>query len=369
MLNRSSKLIASLVLTLVVWLGSVPAQIDARTAAPPAQLMDSQAIIDVYQKASPSVVNITYSAEARDALGRRVRTESTGSGVIIDREGHVVTNQHVVGSADRLDVTVPGGPVYLGRIVASDRASDLAVIRIDAPAEALARLTPATLGDSGSLQVGQIVVAIGNPFGLERSASLGIISSLGRTRPGVDKRFISNMIQTDAAINPGNSGGPLLNLNGEVIGINEQIETSSEGGSIGVGFAIPINTVKRYLPELLAGREPQHAYIGVAGVALTPTRAERLGLSVHQGVILAALATDGPAAQAGLQAVTNNNASTGDIITGLNGQPVHNFQDIAALIDILEPGDQVTIQYIRAGETKTVTVTLGVWQSQDTSSY
>jgi 2-alkenal reductase len=289
--------------------------------------------------------------------------------VIVDLQGHIITNQHVVKDADRLDVTVPDGSVYVGKVTALDRANDLALVQMEGPPEALARLTPAALGDSSALQVGQLVVAIGNPFGLERSASLGIVSSLGRTRPGVDKRFISNMIQTDAAINPGNSGGPLLNLNGEVVGINEQIEGTTEGGNVGVGFAIPINTVKRYLPDLLAGKEPQHAWFGMAGVSLSPTRAERLGLTQSQGVILASLATDGPAERAGLQAVSNNNASTGDIITGIDGVRIHNFQDIAAYIDRFEPGDMVTVQYMRAGEAQSAQVTLGIWQPQDTSTY
>jgi len=363
---------ATFLLLFMVLVGSVGASASpgwAQTVTAQAPLTDSQAIIDVYQRASPAVVNITYSSEARDAFGRRVRTETSGSGFIVDLQGHVVTNQHVVSDATRLDVTVADGTVYLGTVIASDRANDLAVLKIEAPDNELAKFTPAGLGDSGALQVGQMVVAIGNPFGLSRSASLGIVSSLGRTRPGVDKRFISDMIQTDAAINPGNSGGPLLNLNGDVIGINEQIEATSEGASLGVGFAIPINTLKRYLPDLLAGKEPVHAWFGVAGVGLTPTRAERLGLTVNQGVILAGLASEGPAAVAGLQAVSNNNATTADIITGMDATAVHNFQDIAAFIDRHEPGDTVIVHYVRAGEPKSANVTLGTWQSQDTSSY
>ena len=368
--NRISLLLLSLVLSASISLGVLPVQTEAQTIAQ-VPLNDSQAIIDVYRTASPAVVNISYSREERDALGRRIRRETTGSGFIIDQLGHVLTNQHVINDpAVRVDVTVADGTVYAGRMVAQDRANDLALLRLEASPEQLAQLTPAVLGDSSALQVGQIVLAIGNPFGLERSASLGIVSSLGRTRPGVDKRFISDMIQTDAAINPGNSGGPLLNMAGEVVGINEQIEASTEsGGNVGIGFAIPINTVKRYLPDLLAGREPSHAWMGITGVSLTPTRAERLGLSTQQGVILAALATDGPAAQAGLQAVQNNNASTGDIITNIDNLVVNNFQDIARAVDRREPGDVVTVQYMRGGEKLSMRVTLGIWQPTESTAY
>ncbi|HZT09118.1 MAG TPA: trypsin-like peptidase domain-containing protein [Chloroflexota bacterium] len=329
---------------------------------------DSQTIIDVYQRASPSVVNITYSTETRDILGRRVRTESTGSGVVVDQLGHVITNQHVVSDATHVDVTLADRSSYVGNVVATDRANDLALLQINAPEDVLQSLTVANLGDSSQLQVGEIVVAIGNPYGLDRSASLGIISSLGRSRPGVESRLISNMIQTDAAINPGNSGGPLLNLDGEVVGINEQIEGPSEG-NVGIGFAIPINTVKRYLPDLLAGKEPTHAWLGIAGVSLTPTRSQTLGLSTKQGVIVAAVASDGPAAAAGIRGVQGNDASTADIILALDGHTVRSFQDIAAYIDQLEPGQAMLVQYVRGGDTESVSVTLGTWQPQNATAY
>ncbi len=322
-------------------------------------------VIQVYERVGPSVVNITFSAQARDAFGRTQQAEGTGSGFIIDDQGHLVTNYHVVGGARRLDVTLADNTSYVGDLVASDQANDLAIVRINAPAEKLRQLTVARLGDSDALRVGQTVVAIGNPFGLERSASLGIVSSLGRVRPGEGQRLISNMIQTDAAINPGNSGGPLLNLSGEVIGINEQIEAPTRG-NVGVGFAIPVNALKRYLPDMLAGREPRHPYMGIAGAPLTPTLAEQIRAPVQQGVILANVVAGGPAARAGLRGGARGDPATGDIIVALDGQPVRSVEDVATIIDKKEPGDVVPVSYVRGGQTQETTVTLDVWQASQT---
>jgi S1-C subfamily serine protease len=318
-------------------------------------------VSDVYEQVSPAVVNITFSAQARDAFGRTQQAEGTGSGFIIDDQGHVITNYHVAGGANRLDVTLADNTSYVGDLVASDQANDLALLKINAPEDKLRQLTIARLGDSDVLRVGQAVVAIGNPFGLERSASFGIVSSVGRVRPGEAQRLISNMIQTDAAINPGNSGGPLLNTRGEVIGINEQIEAPSRG-NVGVGFAIPVNALKRYLPDLLAGREPRHPYMGIAGAPLTPTLAEQIRAPVQQGIILANIVPGGPAARAALRGATGGNPATGDIITALDGQPVRSIEDVATIIDKKEPGDTVRVTYVRGGQTQDTTLTLDVWQ-------
>jgi S1-C subfamily serine protease len=288
------------------------------------------------------------------------RQEGTGSGFIIDQQGHIVTNQHVVENANRLDVTLADESSYSAELVAVDDANDLAVIRLNAPAEKLRTLVVAQLGDSAQLRVGQPVVAIGNPFGLERSASTGIVSSVGRTRPGVTQRLITDMIQTDAAINPGNSGGPLLNLRGEVIGINEQIEAPARG-NVGIGFAIPVNTLQRYLPDLLAGRAPRHAWIGISGAPLSPTLAEQLGLRQGPGVVLATVMRNGPAAQAGLRGGGNNIAAA-DVITEIDGRPVRSVEDVASLIDRKNPGDVVKVTYLRSGQSNTVDITLGVWE-------
>ncbi|MPZ14697.1 MAG: trypsin-like serine protease [Chloroflexi bacterium] len=330
----------------------------SRPAAPADVASLSGSVADVYARVSPAVVNITYTARQTNPFGPATQQRATGSGFIIDREGHVVTNQHVVEGANRLDVTLADGTSHVGEVVGADPANDLAVIRINAPQEKLRELSVVQLGDSSALRVGEFVIAIGNPFGLERSASVGIVSSLGRNRPAPDRRLITNMIQTDAAINPGNSGGPLLNLQGEVIGINAQIETET-GGNIGIGFAIPASTLRRYLPDMLAGREPQHAWMGIAGGALTPTIAEQQGLSVQQGVILEAVVSGGPAARAGL--------SGRDIITSLDDQPVRSVEDIAISLEQKNPGDSVRVTFIRGGASQTVDITLGVWEGRNVS--
>jgi S1-C subfamily serine protease len=320
----------------------------------------ADAITQVYERVSPAVVNISVSAQARDQFGRVQQQQGTGSGFIVDKQGNIVTNQHVTDGATRLDVTLADEMTYAAVVVATDPASDLAVIRLQAPADVLATLTTVSLGDSSQLKVGNAVVAIGNPFGLERSASTGIVSSVGRTRPGVTQRLITDMIQTDAAINPGNSGGPLLNLKGEVIGINEQIEAPG-GANAGVGFSIPVNTLKRFLPELIAGKQPQHAWIGIAGSPLTPTLAEQLKAPVKQGILVAQAVRNGPAAQAGFRSATD--PSSADIVTQVDGQSVRNVEDLASVVERHNPNDVVKVTFIRDGKTQTVDVTLGVWQA------
>jgi S1-C subfamily serine protease len=321
---------------------------------------ESSAIVDVYERLSPAVVNISVQAQSRDVLGRPVLQEGTGSGFIVDREGHIVTNEHVVAGADRLDVTLADGTSYVGKVVAGDLATDLAVIKLQAPAEKLNQLTVAPLGNSESVKAGQWVVAIGNPFGLERSVTVGVVSSLGRTRPGLDQRLITDMIQTDAAINPGNSGGPLMNLSGEVVGINEQIESATRG-NVGIGFAIPVNTLKRYLPDMVAGKQPQHAWVGVGGATLTPTMAEEFNLSVTQGVIVTRVVPGSPAATAGLRNLPAQNPAAADIVTELDGRPVRRFEDIADVVNDHNPGDTIAMTYLRNGQTQSANVTLGVW--------
>jgi len=313
----------------------------------------------VYERVSPAVVNISISAQARDQFGRVQQQQGTGSGFIVDHQGNIVTNQHVTDGSTRLDVTLADESTYAATVVASDPATDLSVIRLQAPPEVLARLTTVSLGDSSQLKVGNPVIAIGNPFGLERSATSGIVSSVGRVRPGVSQRLITDMIQTDAAINPGNSGGPLLNARGEVVGINEQIEAPA-GANAGVGFSIPVNTLKRYLPDLIAGKQPQHAWIGIVGSALTPTMAEKINTTAKQGILVAQAVRSGPAAQAGFHGATD--PSSADLITQVDSQPVRNVEDLASIVDRHNPNDKVQVTFERGGKSQTAEVTLGVWQ-------
>lgn len=333
----------------------------AAVAPAPVRQGGDGSVIDVYERVSPTVVNITFTAQARDVFGRMQTQEGTGSGFIIDRQGHIVTNHHVIGGATRLDITLADGTSYVGEVVGSDDANDLAVVRVVAPNEVLQGLTTVSLGDSDQLKVGQTVVAIGNPFGLERSASVGIVSSLGRIRPGEGQRLISNMIQTDAAINPGNSGGPLLNLAGEVIGINEQIEAPSVAGNVGIGFAVPVNSLKRFLPDMLAGRTPEHAWLGISGSRLTPTVAEQLSLPIRQGVVVVQALANGPALKAGLRGASVNNLAAADIITDIDGRPMRTVEDVIRYVDERNPGDSVRVTFLRQGRNQTADVTLGVW--------
>jgi putative serine protease PepD len=341
-------------------------QVQPQAAAQSVAVQESGSVASVYERVSAGVVNITVSGSALSAFGRSLQQEATGSGFIIDNQGHIVTNQHVVANASRLDVTLADGSMYAAQVVVTDPATDLAVVKLEAPAEVLRQLTIVPLGDSDQLKVGESVVAIGSPFGLERSATLGIVSSLGRSRPGTAERLISDMIQTDAAINPGNSGGPLLNMRGEVVGINEQIESSTMG-NVGVGFAVPVNTLKRHLDTMLAGRQPEHAWLGIGGTPLTPTMAERLNTSVTQGVLLTAVVPNGPAAGAGLRGASTT-ATSGDILTAIAGQPVRSVADVAEAIEQRSPNERVTVTYVRAGQTQTADVTLGTWRPTSTAA-
>jgi S1-C subfamily serine protease len=340
------------------------ASADPRLAGRNAQL-NSDAVIAVYEQVSPAVVNINFTARSRDQFGRSVVQQGTGSGFIISNQGHIATNHHVAGEASRLDVTLANGDSYVGELTGVDMANDLAIVKLQAPANVLASLPVVPLGDSNQVRVGETVVAIGNPFGLERSASMGIVSSLARTRPGENERLIANMIQTDAAINPGNSGGPLLNLNGEVIGINEQIETQGQG-NIGIGFAVPVNALRRYMPDMLAGRTPQHAWFGISGGRLTPTLAEQFNLDIKQGVVVASTIRGGPAERAGLRGSNSNNLASADIITSIDGRAIRTVEDIIRYVDEKNPGDTVRVSFTRGGRSQTVDVQLGVWPAAGT---
>jgi S1-C subfamily serine protease len=323
---------------------------------------DEEINIRVYRAASPAVVNITTTAVAYDFFLNPVPKEGTGSGAIIDPSGYILTNFHVIDGARRLEVTLADASKWPARPVGADPSNDLAVIKIDAPAE---KLSVIPLGDSSKLVVGQKLLVIGNPFGLfDRTLTGGIVSSLGRSIRADNGRLIRGIIQTDAAINPGNSGGPVLNSSGEVIGVSTAIFSPS-GGSVGVGFAIPINTAKRIIPELIKHGYVARPYLGITGHKVFPALAQALSLPVREGIMVVEVAPGSPAQRAGIRAgdrvVQVGNMIVrvgGDIITEIDKVKVNTFEELSDLIDAKQSGDTVTLTLNRQGKVNTVEVRL-----------
>jgi S1-C subfamily serine protease len=322
---------------------------------------DEEINIRVYRAASPAVVNITTTAVDYDFFLNPVPKEGTGSGAIIDRLGHILTNFHVIDGARRLEVTLADGNKWGAQPVGADPSNDLAVIKIDAPAE---RLTAIPLGDSSKLVVGQKVLVIGNPFGFERTLTVGIVSSLGRSIRADNGRLIRGIIQTDAAINPGNSGGPLLNASGEIVGVSTAIFSPS-GGSVGVGFAVPINTAKRLIPELISRGYIARPYLGITGHEVFPALAQALRLPVKEGIMVVEVTPGSPAQRAGIRggdrSVQVGNMIVrvgGDIITEVDQVKVRTFEELSDFIDAKRPGDSVTLSFNRQGKPTAVEVRL-----------
>ena len=323
-------------------------------------------LVNLYQRVNPSVVYIAVMIDAGEALS----PFGSGSGFVYDTEGHIVTNNHVVAGANAIQVTFADGSVADARIVGRDAYSDLAVIKVDVPAE---RLAPLELGDSSTLQVGQRVVAIGNPFGLRGTMTLGIVSAVGRTLPSSELRTGGSfanpeIIQTDAAINPGNSGGPLLDLHGRVVGVNTAID-STTGVNSGVGFAVPVNTVKRIVPHLIAKGAYHYPYLGITSQSRLSLAmlAEPLNLPVTRGVLIAEVLPGTAAERAGLRSGDREVEvmgvqviAGGDIIIAIDGYEVRDYDDfIAYLVRETEVGQRVVLTIIRDGERMEVPVTLG----------
>jgi len=317
---------------------------------------DEQINIRVYAATNRGVVNITTAATGGGFFGDEATASGSGSGFVIDRLGHILTNNHVVEGADSVQITLPDGSSRDARVIGADASNDVAVIQADVPADAL---TPLPLGESTGLVVGQKVLAIGNPFGLERTLTTGIISSLDRSIHAKNGRTIKGIIQTDAAINPGNSGGPLLNPRGEVIGMNTAI-LSQVGQSSGIGFAVPIGSIKRILRPLI---EQGRIIRGDLGL----TRVMRTG----DGLLVLALTEGGPAERAGLQppqvrrfrrgnmVFTRPDPETADLITAIDGKPVKTSDELLAEVETHAPGTEVVVTVIRAGKPVQVPVTLG----------
>ena len=327
-----------------------------------------EAIVQVYEATGLGVVNITTRSYAYGFFRQLVPQEGSGSGFVYDRKGHIITNYHVVEGAEEVVVTLPSRMNLPATVVGTDPSNDLAVIQIEADGE---ELHPLELGTSENLRVGQFVVAIGNPFGLERTLTVGVISALGRTIESPDQSFIGEVIQTDAAINPGNSGGPLLDLQGQVVGVNTAI-TSPSGASAGIGFAVPVDTVRRVVPELIArGRYP-HPWLGADFLEITPARAKVLReagvkVPVDQGLLVLEVTRGGPAARAGLrggnQILRLRNLLLpvgGDVVVRLNGQAVLEVRELNVYLETrTRVGDTVTLTIVRDGKEMDLQVALG----------
>ena len=351
---------------------SLQSQPPASTAEPvlPVAPIDSNAVnsaaeqeglVTLFENVSPGTVAI-------------ITDQGQGSGFVYDGQGHIITNYHVVEGATTIEVRFTSGYMAYGTVIGTDLDSDIAIVKVDAPAE---ELHPLPLGDSDSLKVGQTVIAIGNPFGLDSTMTLGIISALGRTLDAIretpDGRPFTagDIIQTDAAINPGNSGGPLFNINGEVIGINRAIRTNSttETGqpvNSGIGFAISINIVKRVAPALIEDGKYDYPYLGIASIpSLSLEMIKALGLNTFTGAYVTDVVSDGPADKAGIKADTApanspNLLGGGDLIVAIDGREVRTFDELLAyLITNKGPGDTVILSVLRGTEKVDVSVTLG----------
>jgi len=313
---------------------------------------DEQAIVDLFENTSPSVVYITTITRRQDIFGRGVNVpQGSGTGFIWDAEGHVVTNFHVVQGASSARVVMHDQTSYIAEFVGGSERHDLAVLRIDAPPDTLQQVR---LGDSDRLRVGQNVYAIGNPYGLSATLTTGIVSALNRQIGGLDGSIIENVIQLDAAINPGNSGGPLLDSRGRLIGITSQIASPS-GASVGLGFAVPVNTVRRVVPQLIATGKYTAAQLGILPANQRTNRvvAQRFGVA---GVLIVQVVPNSGAARAGLRGTEPD--ALGDIIVQIDGEAVPTFADLRLILDRYQPGDEVDVTIFRDGDIQDAVVTL-----------
>jgi S1-C subfamily serine protease len=318
---------------------------------------------DIYADEGPGVAFIQADGVSDSSVFGQEGGTATGSGFVVDDDGTIVTNAHVVDGADEVTVSFEeGGDSIDAEVKGVDPDTDLAVLKID-PAE-VENLTVLPLGDSSDLQVGDPVVAIGNPFGLQRTVTTGIVSALQRQIDAPSGFSISNVIQTDASINPGNSGGPLLDAQGRVIGINSQIATGGGQGSVGIGFAVPVNTAKDLLPELRAGEEIERAYLGVSMATVNEDVASEADLPVDSGALVESVEEGTPAESAGLRGseideLSGEISQAGDLIVAIDGEPVRSADDVVSAVAGKQPGDTVELEIYRGDDKRTVSVELG----------
>jgi S1-C subfamily serine protease len=378
-----SALLGGAVVGLFFWLAIAAGWIDSHSEGSPSPAAtaltapvashdegEANVVNQIYKRDGQGVAFIEAEQPAREVSPFEPFAEpegggtATGSGFVIDTEGHLLTNNHVVDGATKIEVKLGSSDQsYSAKVVGTDPATDVALLKVDVPSD---KLHPLALGNSAEVEVGDPVVAIGNPFGLDRTVTSGIVSALQRQIEAPNGFSISHVIQTDAAINPGNSGGPLIDAEGSVIGINSQIETGGGGGNVGIGFAIPINTAREVAKEIEEHGKVEHAYLGISGGTITPDIAKALNLPVDEGVLVAEAFHGGPAEKAGIQGgnteATIEGANVtlgGDIITKLDGKKVSGMEDLVSAIEGDRPGDKIEVTLLRGGDEKTVTVTLG----------
>ncbi len=323
--------------------------------------VEEELITNLYERVSPSVVNITARVISYDIFFGAMPNEGTGSGFVIDEAGHIVTNWHVVEGAESVEVTFSDETTVPAQILGADPPNDLAVLKVDVlPAE----LHPVEWGSSADLRVGQRAIAIGNPFGLERTLTTGVVSALGRPLQLDNDQFIFDVIQTDAAINPGNSGGPLLDSRGRVIGVNTAIRDDAQG----IGFTIPVDTVRRVLPDLIELGYYRHPWTGFLGYDITPQLAEILQLPVERGILVTQIYRESPAQLAGIrgaqrEVVIGNRRVLigGDIVTAIDGEPIGGWQDLQKFLQLQAVAEQrVVVDLLREGQSAQIEMTLGI---------
>jgi putative serine protease PepD len=374
--NRARILLAALVLLLAAYwagarygkrqpinVGAVPAGPASAVAQRDAVLTDDESInVRIYRQASPAVANILTKATEYDFFMDPVPVEGAGSGFIIDTRGYILTNFHVVGGAQSIEVVLGDQSRYPAKYIGADQRNDVALLKIDPKGKNLVALP---LGDSGSLQVGQKVLAIGNPFGFQSTLTTGVVSALGRTVQTSQTTFIDEAIQTDAAINRGNSGGPLINTHGEVIGINSAIYTPS-GTTAGIGFAIPINSAKAIANDLITDGRVHRAFLGVETLPVNDYLAQALDLPVQEGLLVEVVTKSGPAANSGIhggdriaQAGMRRIYIGGDVIVAIDSQKVAGQFDVNVILNRKRPGDTVIVTVFRGGKKMDIPVKLG----------
>jgi S1-C subfamily serine protease len=335
----------------------------SQPASDPAAADGGRTVQDIYREEGRGVVFIQAEGVSGSSIFGQEQGTATGSGFVVDEDGTILTNAHVVDGADNVTVSFEeGGESIDAELKGVDADTDLAVLQIDP--NAVEDLTVLPLGDSSELEVGDPVVAIGNPFGLQRTVTTGIVSALQRQIDAPSGFSISNVIQTDASINPGNSGGPLLDAQGRVIGINSQIATGGGQGSVGIGFAVPVDTAKDLLPRLREGKEIERAYLGVRMATVNEQLASELDLPADSGALIESVEEGDPGDEAGLRGsetdeLTGDITEPGDLIVRLDGEPIRSADDVVAAVGGKQPGDSVELEIYRGDDRRTVRVELG----------